>query len=411
MEDNMRPQLHRSLRAARAAAWITSIGLALAACGGGGGSAGGGGGGDDLTLEPAFGGIDFDAPVKLVQHPVNDDRWYVVEQGGKIFTFLASDPLNTLEEVLDLAVDQDINLGSGEQGLLGLAFEPGFNNGGELYLAYTDEDADDSILARYTSPDVDGPFVPTADPIVLSIPHDADNHNGGDIMFGADTYLYYSMGDAAIAALAQDTGSLLGKVLRIDVQGAPAGGEKYNVPSTNPFQTSPSRPFCDGGATGQPCPEVYAYGLRNPWRMNFDPDTDALWLGDVGQSAREEIDLIVSGGNYGWPCREGDLEGPGGCMAPGAIEPEAAHVRDDAAAITGGVVYRGTLIPDLEGWYVYGDYVEQNFFAFDIADDMSPPTELDLDSKNVAAFGQGRDGEIYAVTHDSPSIYRIVPEL
>jgi len=416
----MRLQLQRRLSAAGAAAWITSIGLALAACGGGGGSAGGGGGGGDfdITLEPAFGGMDFDAPVKLVQHPVDDDRWYVVEQGGLIWTFEAPDPsaLPIAPPVLALdllTLPLGINLGPGsEQGLLGLAFDPDFDNGGELYITYTDEDEQDSILARFTSPDPDGPFVPAVDEIVLAIPHSANNHNGGDIMFGADEYLYYSMGDGANSPLAQMTSSLLGKVLRIDVLGPPAAGEAYAVPATNPFETvPPSRPFCDGGATGQPCPEVFAFGLRNPWRMNFDPDTNALWLGDVGESSREEIDLIVGGGNYGWPCIEGNLEGPGSCTAPGAIAPEAVHARSDAAAITGGAVYRGSLIPDLEGWYVYGDYVERNFFAFDIADDVSPPSELDLAGKHVAAFGQARNGEIFVVTHDSPSIYLLAPDV
>ncbi|HVH17203.1 MAG TPA: PQQ-dependent sugar dehydrogenase [Myxococcota bacterium] len=250
----MRLQLQRRLSAAGAAAWITSIGLALAACGGGGGSAGGGGGGDfDITLEPAFGGMDFDAPVKLVQHPVDDDRWYVVEQGGLIWTFEAPDPsaLPIAPPVLALdllTLPLGINLGPGsEQGLLGLAFDPDFDNGGELYITYTDEDEQDSILARFTSPDPDGPFVPAVDEIVLAIPHSANNHNGGDIMFGADEYLYYSMGDGANSPLAQMTSSLLGKVLRIDVLGPPAAGEAYNVPATNPFQTVPSRPFCDVG--------------------------------------------------------------------------------------------------------------------------------------------------------------------
>jgi glucose/arabinose dehydrogenase len=395
------------------AASLATLGLAALACGGGGGSAGGGSGApNNLTLAPAFASLDFAQPVKLVQHPVDDNRWYVVEQGGKIFTFLASNPAGTLTEVLDLVADQGINLGGGvEQGLLGLAFDPDFDNGGELYITYTDEDDDDSILARYESPDVDGPFVPDADDIVLAIPRDASNHNGGDIMFGPDEFLYYSMGDGTESALAQNTSSLLGKVLRIDVLGTPAGGEEYNVPASNPFNT-PGRPFCDSGQSPvvpmQPCPEVWAYGLRNPWRMNFDPETDQLYLGDVGEERREEIDLILAGRNYGWPCVEGNLEGPASCGPLISSAPEAVHGRNDAAAITGGAVYRGSEIPDLEDFYVYGDFIEQNFFAFHIDDPR--PDRLDLPGKNVSAFGQGRDGEIYVVTFDSPSIYKIVEE-
>jgi glucose/arabinose dehydrogenase len=407
-------------RRARATALSASICLAFA-CGGGGsgGGEGGGGGGDPpptTRLDPAFGGQNFSMPVKLVQHPSDSDRWYVVEQGGKVWTFLASNPVATKTLALDIVASQGINLGApfGEQGLLGLAFDPDFGPGGELYLTYTDETANASILARYQSPDDDGPFTPTADPIVLSIPHAAPNHNGGDIEFGKDRFLYYSMGDGADGTNGQRTSALLGKVMRLDVLGTPAAGEKYAVPNANPFQTA-GRPFCDSGQSpatpAQPCPEIFAYGFRNPWRMNFDPETDQLWIGDVGESRREEIDIVLSGRNYGWNCVEGDLLGPNmsaSCNGLVFEPPEAVHDRTDANAITGGAVYRGSAIPALVGFYVYGDFVTRRFFAFHI-DDTAPATRLDLDPKHVSAFGQGRDGEIYVVTFDSPSIYKIVP--
>jgi len=396
---------------------LLALALALAACDSGGGGSGGGDDGDppnNLALSPAFGGLTFSQPVKLVQHPRNDDRWYVVEKGGKIFTFLASNPAGTLELTLDLVADRHIDLGSGEQGLLGLAFDPDdFDNGGELYITYTDNGLHQSILARYTSPDVDGPFVPASQSTVLAIPHPEEFHNGGDIMFGADDFLYYSLGDGGDPPNGQRDMALLGKVLRIDVLGNPAAGEKYAIPASNPFQTSPSRPFCDSGVSPvdpmQPCPEIYAMGFRNPWRMHFDPETEQLWLGDVGENSREEIDLVVKGGNYGWPCFEGDLQNGGPCPGLVAIAPEAVHERDDARAITGGVVYRGSQIPRLQGFYVYGDFSTEKFFAFHIDDHVSAPTRLDhLDPKPVVAFGQGRNGEIYAVTFDTPSIYKIV---
>ena len=175
---SIRPHLSGVRRAARAAALAAWLCLAAFACGGGGGGSGSGGGGGgngppNMMLEAAFGGINFSAPVKLVQHPDVDDRWYVVEQGGKIWTFLASNPAGTKTLVLDV-VAAGINIGdfiSDEQGLLGLAFDPDFGPGGELYITYTDEAANDSILARYESADDDGPFTPAADPIVLAIPH------------------------------------------------------------------------------------------------------------------------------------------------------------------------------------------------------------------------------------------------
>ena len=420
MQHSIGSQLRTASRRARAAALSASVFLAWACGGGGSGGGDGGGGGNPpptTKLDPAFGGLNFTMPVKLVQHPSDSDRWYVVEQGGKIWTFLASNPAATKTLAVDLVASPGINLvGSGEQGLLGLAFDPDFGPGGELYLTYTDETANASILARYQSADDDGPFTPTADPIVLAIPHPADNHNAGDILFGEDDFLYYSTGDGGGGDdpddNGQNTSALLGKILRLDVLGTPASGEKYAVPTTNVFFAA-GRPFCDAagvGPTGQPCPEIFAWGFRNPWRMHFDPETDLLWVGDVGQSAREEIDLVRSGRNYGWDCREGDLPHSTAFNCAGLVfePPEAVHDRTDAQAITGGAVYRGTAIPSLVGFYVYGDFVTQRFFAFHI-DDTAPPTRLDLDPKNVSAFGQGRDGEIYVVTYDSPSIYKIVP--
>jgi glucose/arabinose dehydrogenase len=422
MGHSIRSRLRRARSCSRAVALSACASLAFACTGGGsGGGDGGGGGGNPPTtkLEPAFGGLTFSSPVKLVQHPRDADRWYVVEQGGKIWTFLASNPAATKTLALDIVASPGINVGGGgEQGLLGLAFDPDFGAGGaggELYLTYTDANAGDSMLARYQSPDDDGPFTPTADPIVLAIPHGAPNHNGGDIEFGKDRFLYYSMGDGADGSNGQRLSALLGKVMRLDVLGAPASGEKYAVPNANPFQTA-GRPFCDSGQspTAAPCPEIFAYGFRNPWRMNFDPATDQLWIGDVGESRREEIDLVLSGRNYGWNCVEGDLLGPNmgpecNGIASSSQPPEAVHDRTDAQAIIGGAVYRGSAIPALVGFYVYGDDITQRFFAFHI-DDTAPPTRLDLDPKHVSAFGQGRDGEIYVVSLlESPSIYKLVP--
>jgi glucose/arabinose dehydrogenase len=164
-----------------------------------------------------------------------------------------------------------------------------------------------------------------------------------------------------------------------------------------------------GGSTGEACPEIFALGFRNPWRMNFDPDDGRLFVGDVGQVAREEIDLVLLGGNYGWDCREGDVSHTttANCSAT-FIDPEVAHDRTDARAITGGVVYRGTAIPELDGFYVYGDFLSQRFFAFDADAPNAPTNRITQLNAPVSAFGQGRDGEIYAVTFDSPSILKIV---
>jgi len=407
--------------ASRCAVSLLALALCagLPACDSGGGSGGGAGAGGPLpnvTLQSAFGGLQFARPVKLVQHPKDADRWYVVEQGGKIWTFLASDPAGTKTLALDLVADLGVNLGNtaAEQGLLGLAFDPSFGPGGKLYITYTDEAANNSILARYQSPDDDGPFTPTADPIVLAIPHAAPNHNAGDIMFGSDNFLYYSMGDAAVSANGQNTSALLGKILRLDVLGPPKSGEKYAVPSTNPFNNG-TRPFCDSGTSpampAQPCPEIFAWGFRNPWRMNFDRATGDLWVGDVGESKVEEIDKVFGGQNYGWDCMEGDLpfSNAASCSGQNFEPPVVVHDHPQAEAIIGGIVYRGSAIPGLQGFYVYGDEVEGVFFAFDSTVAMPTPLSLSLPVLSVSAFGQDRNGEIYAVIlSGNPSIQKLV---
>jgi glucose/arabinose dehydrogenase len=185
-------------------------------------------------------------------------------------------------------------------------------------------------------------------------------------------------------------------------------GKTYAIPATNPFAANPQ---CDAGPGTSPCPEFFALGLRNPWRMNFDPATGRLYAGDVGEGTQEEIDLIVVGGNYGWDCFEGTapFQNVAACDSETFVAPEAVHARSDAQAITGGAVYRGSSISGLTGFYVYGDFVTELFFAFDTAIPDAPVQRLTLPATAVTAFGQGRDGEIYVVGFGSPSIQRLAP--
>ncbi|MGH0029441.1 MAG: PQQ-dependent sugar dehydrogenase, partial [Myxococcota bacterium] len=380
-------------------------------CSGGGSGGGGGAAAVDVELVEAFGGLVFDRPVKLVQHPDDPDRWYVVEQGGPIMTFLASDPQNTLSTAVDLSTT--VNLGvttRGEQGVLGLAFDPDFDatTGGELYIAYTDEDTDQSILARYQSGDGGLTFTPLTVPL-LAIAHPNSNHNGGDLAFGIDgDFLFYSMGDGGgTSTNGQDARTLLGTILRLDVRGTPPPGLDYGIPSGNPFAGNPS---CASGPGSVPCPEIWAYGFRNPWRFSIDSLTGDLWAGDVGENDREEIDFVVAGRNYGWECREGDLDyafvPP--CGTTPLEPPEVVHDHTEAESITGGYVYRGSDIPSLLGHYVYGDFITGGVWAFDTLSN-APPEDLGLPTHNISAFGQDDDGEIYLVTFSSPSIYRLAP--
>ena len=385
-----------------------ALALAAAVHGCGGGGDGGGGGAPPppppatVQFVAAFGGEAFSLPVKLIQHPSDADRWYVVEQRGRVFTLLASSPAASRALAVDVEAVRDLATGN-EEGLLGLAFSPSFASDGVVYLSYTEltPGGSDSVVARFVSGDGGLSFAPApGNADVIRFDSQESNHNGGDLAFGPDGFLYVATGDGGGAGDpdpedGQNLATLLGKILRIDVSATP-----YAIPLDNPFAGTANRG------------EIWAYGLRNPWRMSFDPQTGELWLGDVGQATEEEIDRIVKGGNYGWDCREGEQSfDPDPNCTPPFVEPEVVHGRSEARSITGGYVYRGSALPSLANTYVYGDFVTGRVFAYRFqaspprVDELTPPAGL-----NVSSFGQGRDGEIYLLDHGgSPSIYRLAP--
>jgi len=296
---------------------------------------------------------------------------------------------------------------------LGLAFDPDFDavTGGELYLSYTDDAAGEVVLARYESDDGGLTFTPLTVPL-LAIDHPRDNHNAGDVQFDADgLFLYWSMGDGGGTGdpdvNGQNTKNLLGTIMRLDVRAMAPPGLPYAIPPMNPFTGNAS---CYAAPQSLPCPEIWAYGFRNPWRFGVDPLTGDLWVGDVGQSTVEEIDFVVRGGNYGWNCLEGnvnyDFVPP--CGTTSFQSPEVVHGRTEAQSIVGGAVYRGTDIPALAGYFIYGDFVTGNVWALDTRT-AAPPIQLSVPALAVSAFGQDADGEVYVVTFESPSIYRLVP--
>ena len=286
-----------------------------------------------------------------------------------------------------------------EEGLLSLAFSPGFAQDGRVYLYYTAANPNRSVLARYsaTATSMDG----NSAEILLSIPQFAPNHNGGHIAFDHNGYLLLSTGDGGGSGdpneNAQELDTLLGKVLRIDV--SPASG--YAIPAGNPFADGP------GGNSD----EIFAYGLRNPWRMTVDRLTGAVWLGDVGQGAWEEVDHVVAGGNYGWDCYEGfaQFEFPGvpdQCSGKMFSLPRAVYDHNLGSAVTGGFVYRGSAMPELYGWYVYGDFYTGRIWAVNSLDS-SPAVLLTHESVNIASFAELPDGELLIVSY-SDGIYQLV---
>ncbi len=286
-----------------------------------------------------------------------------------------------------------------EEGLLSLTFSPDYQTDGLVYVYYTSNDCSGgsgscSYLSRF--PVADNDIREGEEQIILEVEQPHVNHNGGRILFGPDDFLYLSLGDGGGAGdpwdIGQDSTDLLGSVLRLDVSGA--GG--YRVPLDNPFVDGP-------GAD-----EVFAYGLRNPWRFSFDRQTGDLWLGDVGQAVWEEVDLVVKGGNYGWNCFEGfDQFDPGGCSQSEFQPPRVVYRHDGrSCSITGGYVYRGADMLELNGWYVYGDYCSGIVWALDTAVTADPIVLVDTNLA-ISSFAELPGGELLLLAFDN-TIYRLV---
>ncbi len=289
-----------------------------------------------------------------------------------------------------------VDAGDNEEGLLSLAFSPAFAQDGRVYVYYTATGPDRSVLARYsaTASALDGGSAE----VLLSIPQFATNHNGGRIAFDHNDYLLLSTGDGGGGGDPNENGqaldTLLGKVLRIDVSEQP-----YAIPPDNPFV----------GVAGAR-EEIFAYGLRNPWRMTVDSLTGDVWLGDVGQELWEEIDRVVSGGNYGWDCYEGFAEyeipgDPDQCTGKTFSPPRAVYGHNLGLAVTGGFVYRGGAMPELYGWYVYGDFYTGRIWAVNTLDD-SPAVLLTNEDLFIASFGELPNGELLIVSY-ADGVYQL----
>jgi uncharacterized repeat protein (TIGR03806 family) len=338
-------------------------------------------------------------PVVFLQAPEDASRWFVVEQRGVVKVFDADPAASTSAVFAD--IEARVDDGPSEAGLLGMAFHPDFDlaTNREVFLSYTAPGLE-SRVSRFTA-NADGQTLDTSsEEILLRVDQDFTNHNGGNIAFGPDGFLYLGLGDGGSGNdpnnRAQDNRYLLGTLLRIDVD----GGTPYAIPSDNPFAGSA---LCDADGIsprGDPCPEIYAFGLRNPWRWSFDRDNGALWLGDVGQNTWEEVDVVERGGNYGWKIREGAHCRPPttGCQTAGLIDPVAEYGHDLGIAITGGYVYRGRSIPELYGRYLFADYGSGRIWTLLPNEDgeLERVELLDTDH-NISSFGEGVDGELYVL--------------
>ena len=348
---------------------------------------------DAVGFAPALGGRVFRRPVELGGYP--GGRLFVAEQDGLVLLF---DGDGSNERVL-LDIRSLVSREGDEEGLLSIALDPAFEASGHVWAYYSVAGGPRRTrLSRFTATaDVAGA---SSELVVLEAPQPFSNHNGGAIRFGPDGMLYLGFGDGGAGGdpfgNGQNPSTLLGAIIRIDVRAATAAAP-YAVPADNPLLATP-------GAR----PEVWAYGFRNPWRMAFDPATGALWVGDVGQDAVEEIDVVERGGNYGWNRLEGDrcFEPARGCDASGTIAPVATYGREGGCSVTGGVVYRGPALPSLAGWYVYGDFCSGRVWAL-AADLSGEPVLIAQTGLAISSFGVDAESEVYVLSFDAP-VMRIV---
>lgn len=396
--------------------------LSFASCGGDGRLFGPGDNDDDpavsLTAPRVFANLSFDSPTAMLQVPGHADRWFVVEQDGVVRVFDNEDAVASSSVFIDIGarVTSPVDGNGPETGLLGLAFHPGFpDNDSRAYLSYT-ASVNGQLVSRiseFTTEDSGATLAPASEIVLLTVNQPEINHNGGNIVFGPDGFLYIGFGDGGGSGdvhgsigNGQNTTTLLGKILRIDVDQSVLGFN-YAIPAANPYE---GNALCGNDGSGlNNCPEIYAYGFRNPWRFSFDSIGGDLWVGDVGQDLWEEVDKVTVGGNYGWRCREGAHNFNTSCgSASGLIDPVAEYDHGVGFSITGGFVYRGSAIADLSGRYVFGDLGGR---VFSIARDTDPTRDMKTSDGfdtglQISSFAQDSNGELYIVDYGG-TIHRL----
>jgi glucose/arabinose dehydrogenase len=354
-----------------------------------------------LELEPV---ADIPGnPLAVVNAGDGTNRLFVVDRGGRIWIVREGQVLDT--PFLDIA---DQVRAGGEQGLLGLAFHPGFPDDPRFFVYYTAASDARQVVSewRVAASDADRADQ-RSESVLLRMDDFAGNHNGGALAFGPDGFLYISTGDGGGGGdpqrNGQNNGQLLGKVLRVDVSG-PAEGRPYGIPADNPFVD------VSGAA-----PEIWVTGLRNPWRMSFDRETGDLWIGDVGQGSFEEVDVVRAGSgggqNFGWNLTEGFHCYPSreACAPDGLVPPVTEYDHGSGCSITGGYVYRGTAYPELAGGYVFGDYCSGNLWLIDPGTDEAREPHLAGETgRSISAFGEDEKGELYVTDLNAGELLRLV---
>jgi glucose/arabinose dehydrogenase len=371
---------------------------------------------DRLTLAELASGLN--QPIGMISAGDGSDRLFIIEQDGIVKIYNGGD--GSVNSTPFLNITSRVDSQSNEQGLLGLAFHPDYANNGYFYVNYIRDPGpgqgqgqDKTIIARFSVSEKNRGIADSgSESKLMEIPQDSSNHNGGDLHFGPDGFLYIAMGDGGGSddqfGHAQDINSLKGKMLRIDVDAGPAMqdvlcGEiqNYGVPDDNPFV----------GRNG--CDEIWSYGLRNPWRFSFDRNTGDMLIGDVGQRSWEEIDFEPAGTgglNYGWSCREGahDFSGGRSCVSA-HVDPVLEYDHDSGCSVTGGYVYRGS-VGAFNGYYFYGDYCShQIWLAHNPGSGWvsSEWTAAAAVLASISSFGEADNGDLYVADRNAGKVFRI----
>jgi glucose/arabinose dehydrogenase len=347
---------------------------------------------EGLTLQPLVSGLEL--PVLVTAAPGDTTKLFVVEKVGRVR--IVQDSTLLEQSVLDI---QNLVSTGNEQGLLGLALHPNYQNNGYIFVNYTDEAGDTQVLRYQVSNDIADP---ASAKTILSVDQPHSNHNGGMIAFGPDGYLYIGLGDGGSGGdpdgNGQNLSSMLGKILRIDVD----NGDPYAIPEDNPF-------------VGQEdaLPEIWTYGWRNPWRFSFDRETGDMWLGDVGQDAYEEISFQGAGqggGDYGWRCKEAlhDYDLSENCDGD-FIKPVLEYDHSQGSSVTGGYRYRGSAIPELQGTYIYSDFTNGKIWFATEKNGTWTVSQWQDSDLNISSFGEDAGGELYVVDYRG-TIYQLTKE-
>lgn len=366
-----------------------------------------------IKFEEIISGLD--TPVDI-QH-AGDDRLFIIEKPGRVRILDGSDNLISTPF---LDIENRVEDEGFEEGLLGLAFHPEYATNGYFYLNYTISSPNRTRISRFEVSANDENIAELSSELVLmEFEQPFANHNGGQIQFGPDGYLYIATGDGGSGGdpnnAGQDSTQVLGKILRIDVNGgggsAPecdlSGGANYAIPANNPF--------VDGA--GGNCDEIWSTGLRNPWRFSFDSQTGDMWIGDVGQGEREEINFqsgsSAGGENYGWRCFEGNASyDSSGCQPASAYVAPAYDYEhaDGHCSVTGGMVYRGIRYAELAGHYFFADYCSSVYWTLSgnpLSPTLTIPDIIDESASNPSAFGVDAQGELYVASASGGAIYHV----